>query len=201
MCSRFFRHASSNETFEVKFRRADFSSLGILIHYGDGLEGLLVEAVSEDVGTAAASYNAAAEVEKRIRPWQVIKKINGRVDCEDMLQEVSSAPVVRICFSHSLSQHQERVATARRRRRDSGSEALETFEDVEREEVELCSICLQDMDSRISTSPCGHCFHKECISKWVIERRITCPLCNFDLWKPVSKAVQNELEQVRVEVV
>ena len=197
MCSRFFQ-PSSDETFEVKFRRADFSSLGILIHYGESLEGLLVEAVSEDVGTAAASYNSSAAAEKQIRPWLVIKKINGHVDCEDMLEEVWSAPVVRICFSHSLSQHQERVATARRRRRDSCSKVLDTFEDVEREEVEPCSICFQDMDSRISRSPCGHCFHKECISKWVIERRITCPLCNLDLWKQMS--VAND-EQVRVEVV
>ena len=206
--SRFFQ-PSSTDTFEVKFRRADFSSLGILIHYGDGIQGLLVEAVSEDVGTAAASYNSWAPVEKRIRPWQAIEKINGLTDCDEMVQEVWRAPVVRMRFSQSLTEEQERFATARRCRRDSGSKVLESFQDVQREEVEACSICLQDMDakSRISRSPCGHYFHKECISKWIIERRITCPLCNDDLLKrPMSKpavavTVTNDLDEVRREFV
>jgi len=45
---------------------------------------------------------------------------------------------------------------------------------------EKCSICLQGFDERnenVSALPCGHAFHEECITKWLVESCKFCPLC------------------------
>ena len=45
-----------------------------------------------------------------------------------------------------------------------------------------CSICLLDIDAgeAVSSLPCEHVFHEACISKWLCERRVACPMCNHD---------------------
>ena len=42
-----------------------------------------------------------------------------------------------------------------------------------------CSLCLELFTSRcdISTTPCGHVFHTECISKWLENRQKNCVQC------------------------
>ncbi|XP_031278751.1 NEP1-interacting protein 1-like [Pistacia vera] len=48
-----------------------------------------------------------------------------------------------------------------------------------------CSICLQDFlegDSARKLPNCGHCFHLECIDKWVT-RNGTCPVCRESVCK------------------
>lgn len=42
-----------------------------------------------------------------------------------------------------------------------------------------CSICLEEMEegSQIVKLPCGHLFHKTCVSKWLRTGSQTCPLC------------------------
>ena len=41
-----------------------------------------------------------------------------------------------------------------------------------------CTICLEDIFSLpISKTPCGHCFHTECITKWVMSIKTECPAC------------------------
>lgn len=45
---------------------------------------------------------------------------------------------------------------------------------------EKCSICLHEFDERneeISALPCGHAFHQECITRWLLESCKFCPLC------------------------
>ena len=47
-------------------------------------------------------------------------------------------------------------------------------------EVEQCSICMADIEGPGSVlRPCGHCFHGECIDRWLRESA-ACPLCNCD---------------------
>jgi len=45
-----------------------------------------------------------------------------------------------------------------------------------------CSVCYDDMDTKNSVKlvACGHCFHRECILRWIPQRRV-CPMCNKSL--------------------
>lgn len=43
-------------------------------------------------------------------------------------------------------------------------------------ETEECSICVDDLNTRITRLPCSHVFHSKCIDKWFI-RNSSCPLC------------------------
>ncbi|KAK4168580.1 ER degradation-enhancing alpha-mannosidase-like protein 3 [Cladorrhinum sp. PSN259] len=54
-----------------------------------------------------------------------------------------------------------------------------------------CVICLEEYVegvSQVMRLPCGHEFHKECISPWLITRRRTCPICKGDVVKALSRA-------------
>ena len=45
-----------------------------------------------------------------------------------------------------------------------------------------CPVCYDAMDTENSVKlvACGHCFHRECILRWIPHRR-SCPLCNKQL--------------------
>ncbi|CAA3032735.1 probable E3 ubiquitin- ligase RHY1A [Olea europaea subsp. europaea] len=49
-------------------------------------------------------------------------------------------------------------------------------------ELESCTICLEDisMGSVVSTLPCRHVFHGDCISSW-LKRSHYCPICRFEM--------------------
>jgi len=49
--------------------------------------------------------------------------------------------------------------------------------------MSCCSICLNSIRKTRSVSelPCGHLFHKQCISKWEQQGKETCPLCRRNI--------------------
>ncbi|OJD22266.1 hypothetical protein ACJ73_06388 [Blastomyces percursus] len=52
-----------------------------------------------------------------------------------------------------------------------------------------CVVCLEeyiDGQSRVMSLPCGHEFHAECITPWLITRRRTCPICKGDVVRSMS---------------
>lgn len=48
---------------------------------------------------------------------------------------------------------------------------------------ESCSICITVFEKASSTAvlPCGHHFHRHCISRWLTEHRGVCPLCGKEV--------------------
>ena len=50
-------------------------------------------------------------------------------------------------------------------------------------EVEECPICILPLDSepKFIKTPCNHCFHKDCLVKWVIEKDNKCPICKSNV--------------------
>ena len=62
-----------------------------------------------------------------------------------------------------------------------------------------CSTCLESFTSRsdISSTPCGHVFHTDCIQKWFQNGQNVCPQCRKDCTR--NKIIklyfsENELE-------
>lgn len=49
-----------------------------------------------------------------------------------------------------------------------------------------CTICLENYEQgcELCVLPCGHEFHKPCVSRWLLNERGVCPLCFHDITKP-----------------
>jgi len=50
---------------------------------------------------------------------------------------------------------------------------------------EVCTVCLDPfhLNDTISLLPrCKHLFHKDCVSKWLLERHRVCPLCSVEVF-------------------
>lgn len=49
--------------------------------------------------------------------------------------------------------------------------------------VEKCSICLEVYENKviIRSLPCMHRFHKECIDRWISDKKNRCPECNSEI--------------------
>ena len=143
----------------------------------------MLEAVSEDLNTAVGSHNASAPSDEKICAHFAIERVNGLTDWEAMMQEMSSAQGLKILFNRRLTMQQWRSLRTAKMDRKMAIALLGCFDDVQ-VDFQQCSICLQDMEgtsSSIVRSPCGHCFHQDCIFKWLINRGKKCPLCNFEL--------------------
>ncbi|KAF2284099.1 hypothetical protein GH714_018989 [Hevea brasiliensis] len=48
---------------------------------------------------------------------------------------------------------------------------------------ELCAVCLSEfaVDETVRDLKCKHVFHKDCLDKWLLQCRSTCPLCRTKL--------------------
>lgn len=42
--------------------------------------------------------------------------------------------------------------------------------------TDTCAICMDLLDNKILTMPCGHTFHTTCILTW-FDHKMTCPVC------------------------
>ncbi|KAH6620327.1 RING-9 protein [Boeremia exigua] len=54
-----------------------------------------------------------------------------------------------------------------------------------------CVVCLEeyvDGVSQVMSLPCGHEFHVDCITPWLVTRRRTCPICKGDVVRTLSQA-------------
>ena len=65
---------------------------------------------------------------------------------------------------------------------------------------DTCNICLNEQisnsENKLIFVKCGHSFHKECISEWLL-RKNTCPCCR-EILKPVLNENVNENEATNV---
>ncbi|KAK4935786.1 hypothetical protein LTR10_023236 [Elasticomyces elasticus] len=60
-----------------------------------------------------------------------------------------------------------------------------------------CVVCLEeyiDGESKVMSLPCGHEFHAECITPWLVTRRRTCPICKGDVVRSLARGEDETLE-------
>ena len=56
---------------------------------------------------------------------------------------------------------------------------------------DLSNIQKNKINGNISVSKCGHGYHEDCITRWITNNNINCPICNV-LWtddKNISSSV------------
>lgn len=59
-----------------------------------------------------------------------------------------------------------------------------------------CVVCLEeyvDGISQVMSLPCGHEFHVDCITPWLVTRRRTCPICKGDVVRSLSQAYHDQV--------
>ncbi|KIW15552.1 hypothetical protein PV08_05600 [Exophiala spinifera] len=62
-----------------------------------------------------------------------------------------------------------------------------------------CVVCLEeyiDGESQVMSLPCGHEFHAECITPWLVTRRRTCPICKGDVVRSLARTDSRYEEDV-----
>jgi|GEM_PF-5316481 len=63
------------------------------------------------------------------------------------------------------------------------------------EQVERCSICLEEFSSKPSIKTfCDHTFHTHCFDEWITEKP-SCPICRYDFRSPEEQAALAEAHQ------
>lgn len=137
---------------------------------------------------------------KRLCQSKIMGVINSRVHrstelsnspiWQEMMEEFRRAAYLEMRISNSLSPEMQNMfdmAVHKKRAQEAVESVLHEFP-VGAEQGQ-CSICLCDMNSRVARLPCGHCFHKSCVTEWLIEPRSgqRCPLCNQKLKTDLSE--------------
>jgi len=57
-----------------------------------------------------------------------------------------------------------------------------------------CSICLKPMKKLIKRTACNHCFHPQCLNKW-LQEHANCPLCRAEVYTRKQRPVRRNLEE------
>lgn len=60
-----------------------------------------------------------------------------------------------------------------------------------------CVVCLEEYEdgvSQVMSLPCGHEFHADCITPWLVTRRRTCPICKGDVVRSLSQSYHDRLQ-------
>ncbi|KAI1392211.1 uncharacterized protein F4822DRAFT_119836 [Hypoxylon trugodes] len=95
----------------------------------------------------------------------------------ELLQVESSLPLPR---STSRAEHEKR-----------NTQTSSEWKKYMSRQVE-CVVCLEeyvDGVSQVMSLPCGHEFHVDCITPWLITRRRTCPICKGDVVRSLARGM------------
>eukprot|EP00435_Cladocopium_sp_Y103_P009114 s3019_g2.t1 len=178
---------------------------GIQTLHAEGQDDLVIAGVQLN-GTPVGKWNQKHE--DHVVYDRPILNVNGQSSIQDMLDELRYARTLKMEISlglrpehHVLLRRHHR--SERLRFRVAKVEAM--LKETPMEGVaDACPVCLDDMDSHGSVTqlPCGHCFHRSCISKWLVKAfSPTCPSCKKQLEVPgIGKEEYQDVEESEVQV-
>lgn len=106
---------------------------------------------------------------------------------KDAEEETESLAAAAKMFKDSEDEYarEEEYARAEKKLRDIEKEVADDTEDLEDSSIEVDA----DDLSMVVETPCGHRFHKKCITDW-LKKHPTCPLCRADLTNAELKEVE-----------
>ncbi|CAL1129988.1 unnamed protein product [Cladocopium goreaui] len=172
---------SDKKTYRVVLdRQADGSPLGLIIAQHPRVDGLVISAVMES--EAIREWNEA-HPDKPVQRGLALLEINEVSDSQGMVHECCNAPSLNMLVSQQLTPEQT-LAFRKGLRKHLLSQAVDQIIEIPESCGGLCAICHEDMatDEALPTSvakiPCGHCFHRSCVTKWLVSGSQRCPLCN-----------------------
>ncbi|CAK9013504.1 Probable E3 ubiquitin-protein ligase XERICO (RING-type E3 ubiquitin transferase XERICO) [Durusdinium trenchii] len=179
LCCRDFSQPVERSRLVVLQRRSTEESWGLKISTSE--DGLFIQEL-QDSPSLAKWHQEHPAPRCQIQPALAILEVNGKEDSEEIFDQFRTATLVEMTLSSvmTLSQQQNFAIAAKRDRKEKELAAVgELLHAVDGATAGQCSICLDEMqqDSKVVQLSCGHVFHKACVKKWLLTKRMTCPLC------------------------
>ena len=176
-------------TYQVKLSREGMEAWGLQTLYTEDQDDLVIADVKVN-GTPVGKWNQKHA--DHLVHDRAILNVNGNSSIQDMLDELRYARTLKMEISLSLSREHQ-VLLRRHHRSKKLRVRVAKVEAMLQETPQMegvadaCPVCLEDMASQGSVNqlPCGHCFHRRCISKWLVQAfSPTCPSCKKQLEIP-----------------
>ena len=190
--------SENDSIFQAELRCEDMERFCIVLGGHPQIGGLVI---IDTAGSKAVDRWNDANPGQKIEIGYAIIEVNGITKLQDMLQEFREAKVASILVQAELCPKQLamlRTTIKIQRRKLLLQENLEDATFVTKC-GETCSICHEEMDGHADASrlPCGHCFHKACVTKWLVYGSLRCPLCNHEVGRSDSQNNWGRLEKMR----
>ena len=166
---------------EVLLERVDGRPFGISVGAHPAMEGLVVLDVE--------SFYALRPQTSRILPLAVspgdmILDVNGITTADRMLEELDRAERVLMLVSDEPTEFQLQIFSTLKRKHQRSKAVDGILQTVQKCSTgDTCSICHENYETMEVAKvqlPCGHCFHKPCVKRW-LSGTLRCPLCNANL--------------------
>ena len=176
--------------FRVTLERHD-NPYDILLAGHRAVQGIVVVDVSKS--EAIRRWNNE-NPDSTLELGHVIVEVNGHTDPRDMLDQMSEAPQVSLLVNTMPNKDQWAIFRHCRKKHEREVRVESILEEVHCCGNEICAICHEDMGDgcTVAKLPCGHLFHKECVTKWLVGGKLRCPLCNSSVVLPSETTFQAE---------
>ena len=137
----------------------------------------------------------------RRRSYRVERQQTGILPVTPAPADATTRPPLRLpSAQHPISPAERAAADALERERVVALKSLPTFRwsrTVKESDIQdECVLCIEAYrtNATLRRLPCGHCFHKDCIDKWLIHSMVhmtrACPLCKADPIPHVCKVAR-----------
>ena len=172
-----------NTAQQVWLERVDGRPFGISVGAHPAMEGLVVLDV-EAVHAVLPQISVVQPV--TISPGHMILDVNGITTADRMLEEFDRAQRVLMLVSDRPTKFQLQIFSALKRKHQRSRAVDGVLQTAMKCSAtgDLCSICHENYETsdgvvaRVQL-PCGHCFHKPCVKRW-LSVTLRCPLCNAE---------------------
>ena len=156
---------------------------GILVGGHERVKGLMVVDLSQ---SGAVEKWSAENPGSELEIGHVIIEVNGSTDPLVMLESLrSEAEELSILVNRKATSQQRALFRYCRSKFERAAQVEKVLQDLPCHCThEICAICHDDMAGECSQLPCGHLFHKECVTKWLMGGKLRCPLCNAGVRLP-----------------
>ncbi|CAL1127543.1 unnamed protein product [Cladocopium goreaui] len=161
---------------------------GLQTLHSDQADGLVIKRVL-DTG-AIAKWNWT-NPEDQVACHHAIVSVNGRTNIQEKMDELRYAKTLKMEVSLRLSREETMLARRHYQFKDKFRERLVKVDAALKDMGEAsdspdgCPVCLDDLGQEVLRLPCGHRFHRSCISKWLAGPvSPTCPSCKQQLTIP-----------------